>query len=290
MSLVADETNREKLLQDNLLLLKYKVEEQRLEKVWRQFEEGGFNPILIKGWAAAQKYPNPAERLYVDVDLMFDSEEYSSALEFYLSKSFELTVDLHEGARHLDTLSFKELYQNSILKQCGETSIRILSEEDHLRILCVHWLNDGGGVKNRLWDIYHAVENRYEDFDWSKCLDVVNAKRRRWIITAIGIAHHYLELNISKFPFNEETKKIPKWVFKALEKEWKDEVRLMPLHYYLNDKKQLWKQIKKRIPPNPIQATIDLRGEFDNTPRIFYQIGDVFLRIFPSWKRISKRL
>lgn len=284
------EEEREKYLQKNLLLLKYKVEQQRLETVWKKFQDSGFNPILIKGWAAGLKYPNPSERLYVDVDLIFDPKEFSNALDFCSVSSLGVTVDLHNGARHLDSLDFDKLFENSVLKTCGETKVRILSEEDHLRILCVHWLNDGGGVKERLWDIYYAVNNRKTDFDWGKCLDVVNIKRRRWIITAIGLAHYYFDLEINELPFREEVKNIPKWVFKAIDKEWNDEVRLMPLHHYLNDKKKLWEQIKKRIPPNPIQATIEVNGEIDNTPRIFYQIADIFKRMIPSWKRISERL
>ena len=281
---------KKKLIEDNLLLLKYKVQEQRLEKVWRRFEEVGLTPILIKGWAVALKYPNPAERLYVDVDLVFEPQEFEKAEEFTARNTFDLSIDLHRGSRHLDSLSFSQLYANSVVKPCGETPIRVLCEEDHLRILAVHWLNDGGGFRDRLWDIYHAVNNRRNDFDWDKCLGVVSKKRRRWVICAIGLAHCYLDLRVNDLPFQDEFKNIPKWVFRAVEKEWADEVRLMPLYYYLNDKKELWKQIKKRIPPNPIQATIEVNGAFDRTPRIFYQIADIFKRLIPSWKRIKEKL
>ena len=33
------------------------------------------------------------------------------------------------------------------------------------------------------------------------------------------------------------------------------------------------KQIKKRIPPNPIQATIEMEGSFDARTRVQYQLG-----------------
>lgn len=282
--------DKEKLIQENLLLLKLKVQEQRLEKVWRQFEAAGFKPILIKGWATALNYPNPADRLYVDVDLVFDPSEFEKAQKFVEQNNFDLAIDLHKGARHLDSLSFDQLYQNSILKPCRDIFIRVLSDEDHLRVLCVHWLNDGGAYQEKLWDIYHAVDNRRKDFDWDKCLKVVSKKRRRWVICAIGLAHRYLGLSIDDLPFALEAEKIPKWVIKTVEKEWADEVKLMPLHYYLRDKKKLWQQIKKRVPPNPIQATIEVDGEFNNTPRIFYQIADIAKRSIPSWKRIRETL
>lgn len=279
------EKEKEALIQKHLLLLKYKVQEQRLEKLWLQFVDAGFNPILIKGWAAALKYPNPSERLYVDVDLVFSTEEIERAENFISQNHFDLAVDLHKGARHLDSLDFSILYENSVFQKCGQANIRILSEEDHLRVLCVHWLNDGGANKERLWDIYYAIENKRQDFNWDKCLGVVNQKRRFWIICAIGLAHKYLGLKIEEFPFKEEIKKIPYWVYRTVEKEWSSEVKLIPIYNVYRDKSKLWKQIKKRFNPNPIQATIDVRGAFNTTPRIFYQVADFFVRIGMSWKR-----
>lgn len=284
-SIIVDQ-NREEFLQEQLLLLKYKVQETRLEKVWKEFLNAGFDPILIKGWATALKYPNPAERLYVDIDLIFNPSEFEGANNFALKAINELPVDLHNGARHLDSFSFEKLYENSVLVKCGETNIRILSEEDHLRILCVHWLNDGGSYKEKLWDIYYAVDNRRVGFDWDKCLNVVEVKRRKWIITAIALAHRYFGLKVDDLPFKNELDNIPKWVIRTVEREWSSDIKLMPLHYYLNDKKGLWEQIKKRIPPNAIQATIEVNGSFDNTPRIFYQVADIFKRTLPSIYRI----
>lgn len=281
---------KEKVIQEQLKLLNLKVYEKRLNNVWEKYREKGFTPILIKGWATAIFYPNPAERLYVDFDLVFDSDQFEAAKEIARTADFGFLIDFHNGVRHLDSLSFSELYQNSVLKKCGDDVVRVPCDEDHLRIICVHWLNDGGTEKKKLWDIYYAVENRRADFDWKKCLDVVEGKRRFWVICAIGIAHRYLNLSVDDLPFKDELKKIPKWVYKAVEKEWASGVRLLPLHQFLNQKKELWKQIRKRIPPNPIQATIELGGNFDRTPRIFYQIGNIFIRLLPSWRRVSEML
>jgi len=270
--------------------LAYKVHEHYLEKAWMRFENAGFKPILIKGWAAAQFYTDPIKRRYNDIDLIIEPDQYDEAMEFLASFDENTAIDLHKGARQLDSLSYESLYANSQTIKCGKTEVRVLRPEDHLRVLCVHWLTDGGAYKIRLWDIYYAVKNRPADFDWERCLNEISPTRRKWIVCTIGLACKYLGLNVEDTPIADEVKDIPQWLIKTVEKEWKSDVKLVPLHHFLHDKKKLFRQIKKRIPPNPIQATIDMEGEFDNRPRIFYQIGDIFFRFTPSIKRIAKSL
>jgi hypothetical protein len=156
--------------------------------------------------------------------------------------------------------------------------------------LCIHWLNDGGAVKERLWDIYYAVENRTPDFDWDRCLKTVDQKRRKWIVCAIGLAHLYLGLDLKNTPIAAEAEQIPGWIIKTVDKEWADEIRLKSLVISLSNRKEFFQQIKKRFPPNPIQATIDVEGEFNNYPRIFYQVADIFIRIKPSLQRLANRI
>lgn len=269
-------------------LLHYKVQSQRLAQSWAKFEEAGYKPILIKGWAAAQLYPNPCDRQYTDIDLIFSPTDFGDAEEFLKENSMPTAIDLHKGARHLDSLSFDNLYSNSVLIDCEGTKIRILREEDHLRVLCIHWLNDGGADKERLWDIYHGINNRSEKFDWHRLLEKISKKRRRWIVCAIGLAHKYLDLNLDDTPIAAEAKNLPSWLTKAVEREWASSVRLTPLQQVRHDKQKLWQQIKKRLPPNPIQATIEMEGHFDMVPRLFYQFADIFLRLPGSIDKYRK--
>lgn len=85
-------------------------------------------------------------------------------------------------------------------------------------------------------------------------------------------------------------KHIPKWLITAVEKEWQSDTIIIPLHFLLSDRKELWRQVKKRIPPNPIQATVEMEGEFNDQTRILYQIGDIVYRLLPSVRRIAGRL
>lgn len=289
MEELQNDPGREAELQEQLKLLKLKVNEHRIESVWKKFTDAGYSPILIKGWATAFFYDKPGDRQYVDVDLVVSPEEFDEIKAFTTENQFAISVDLHKNARHLDSRTYEELFRDSVLKKCGDTMIRVPCDEDHLRILCVHWLNDGGAYKDKLWDIYYAVKNRRPDFDWDKCLSTISQKRRKWIVCAIGLAHKYLDLPASGLPFADDFEKIPRWVIRTVEKEWATDVRLLPLEWYLSDRKNLIKQIWKRFPPNAIQATIELNGSFNEIPRIFYQITNIFTRIVQSFDRMKPR-
>jgi hypothetical protein len=157
-------------------------------------------------------------------------------------------------------------------------------------VLCTHWLNDGGQYKDRLWDIYYAIENRPPGFDWDLCLASVSPIRRNWVITAIAVTKKYLDLNVDSLPFADELHSLPKWLEKTLEKEWSTELRLRPLHSFLNEPSMLFKQLKKRFPPNPIQATIETESAFDDRSVFPRQIKNIVLRVPASVKRASRQI
>ncbi len=272
-------------------LLQKKARDMRAVSAFTLFRENGIEPILIKGLAAAQFYPEPSSRDSVDMDLAVSADDFAAASVISKTEAANrLNIDLHCELRHLDTVEWHDLFKNSRLMEVEDAEIRILRPEDHLRVLCVHWLNDGGAYKEKLWDIYYAVKNRPPDFDWKRCLDPVNHTRRRWIAYTLGLAHHYLDLNLDDTPIREEAYNLPQWIIREIEREWASGVPLLPLHVILQNRTMLFKQIRKRLRPNPIQATIDMEGSFDAKTRVFYQIGSIFKRIIPSFRRISNRI
>ena len=271
-------------------LLQARVFEKRINEAVAFLRLHKIEPILIKGWAAAKNYPDSSERGYTDIDLIVAPHDYNIAQKHLQAYRDGYLIDLHKAAKSLDTLSYEDLYKNSKIVICGDSEIRVLSAEDHLRVLCVHWLISGGTRKDRLWDIYYAVENRPKTFDWDKCLNVVSQTRQKWIVSVIGLTRKYLNLNLDDTPIAGRAADIPVWLIRAVEKEWASDTVIMSLEYCLGDRKRLWQQIKKRIPPNPIQATIEAEGEFDDGTRIFYQIRNAFQRLEPSIKRIAAKI
>lgn len=273
------------------IILHQKRLELRALGIFQELHGLGFQPILIKGWAAAKNYPAGRPRFYSDIDIAVSSSDFESVQNVVASSNSSLSgIDLHNELRHLDSIPWPELFDRSLLCELDGGSIRILGAEDHLRVMTTHWLNDGGANRERLWDIYYAVANRPADFDWSKCLDPVNETRRGWVICAIGLAHKYLDLNIDDLPFRAEALQIPKWVINTVEKEWASNEPLMPLQTCLRDPRLFVRQVRKRFPPNPIQATIEMETKIDETSRAGIQLRNVFHRTIPSLSRIFEVL
>jgi len=272
-------------------LIKNKATEAWACLAFSLFRAEGIEPILIKGLAAARFYPDGEFRNSIDMDIAVAAHDFDLATRVVESEAAKgLAIDLHRELRHLDTLEWSDLVTNSQLLELEDGNIRVLRPEDHLRILCVHWLTDGGANKDRLWDIYHAVANRPPDFDWDRFLNVVGQKRRRWLTCTIGLAHRYLDLDLAGTPLEQDSKDIPSWLIKAVEKEWMSDIPFRPLFSSIHDSRLFIAQIKKRLPPNPITATVLVNGRFDAGTRIFYQIGSSFVRIVPSIVQITKNL
>ena len=266
---------RAQILKDDEIrwyMLEKKRKEISVGEIFKILRSLQIEPILIKGLASALLYPSDVPRYFADTDLAVSSIDYSRIAEFRGSRLLsDLNVDFHHELRQLDSVPWEDLYSNSITVDFNGTDVRILRSEDHLRVICVHWLTDGGAREDRLWDVFYAVQNRPHSFDWKRCLDIVSATRRQWIITALGIAHYYLQLPIEDLPFSREIGPPPAWIQRCLESEWKSGTRMTDIPSFRLAPTSFFKQIAKRIPPNPISATIECEGRFGNYLPVKYQ-------------------
>ena len=267
-------------------VLRVRIAEENIKKAFRFFRAKGVEPVLIKGWAAAVEYPEKYLRPFGDMDLCVAPALFDKALQLLENPEVRnLNIDLHCGLRHLDTVDWELLFENSVLENIDDVPVRVLRREDHLRVLCVHWLTDGGAYREKLLDIFYLLENRSKKFDWDLCFAPIDETRRQWIVKTVALVHKFHTLDVKRIPFAEELETIPKWLLEALDKEWASERKLQPILSTLGDRKEFWMQIKKRFPPNAIQSTIELNGRFDESSRVYYQIGSIFVRLKPSIER-----
>jgi hypothetical protein len=267
------------------------IQEHNIRQAFEIFRSHGIEPLIFKGWAAARYYPLESPRSMGDIDLAVSSESYPNARALLEREDVRrLNIDLHDEFRHLDTVGWGDIFSNSILIEIDGLQVRIPREEDHLRLLCVHWLTDGGSNRDRLWDIYYLISRRPAKFDWSRCLDVVSPHRRRWITCTIGLAHRYLGLDISDLPFTSDATRIPGWVSKCVESEWRRGGNIEPVLTSIYDRKVLVDQLKRRIPPNPIRAVIEAEGNIDRRLRLDYQLRVLGRRSLPFLKDLGKNV
>ncbi|HQU92821.1 MAG TPA: hypothetical protein PLK77_11020, partial [Pyrinomonadaceae bacterium] len=227
------------------------------------------NAILIKGWSISRFYDPGHYRISTDIDLLFAPVDESGISDEIKDPPPSISIDAHFGPRHLDTLTFQDLLDRSYIVELNGVPIRVLADEDNLRVSAVHWLIDGGVYREKLWDIYYLVKNRSEGFDWARCLESNGPIRKTWVLAAIATARDYLDLDLTGIPEEARDFVLPAWYAQTLEREWKLGVYTRyPLLDLLTRPKMLLDQLKRKFPPNRIAATIDSETPIENTSRI----------------------
>jgi hypothetical protein len=241
----------------------------------------GIEPIVIKGWAVARLYAHRTLRPYGDIDLVVRDWDYAAAREV-LDRSEIPTwwIDLHNRPIELDDCPVEDLFKRSRMATHKDVQVRILSDEDHLALLAMHFFKHNAWRPSGLCDVAAMVESLPEDFDWDLCLGSGKG-RRAWIASALGLAHQLLSANIDKAPEVLRSHKLPAWLLGTVLNQWGS---LLPadhslpgqpspvFSYSLRDPRTLVRELRERW-PDPIIATFTLRGQPNNWPRLPYQLG-----------------
>jgi hypothetical protein len=232
----------------------------------------GIEPVLVKGWAIARLYLEPGLRPYGDLDLCVRPSDYTaSAAVLDNPEARDFLVDLHKGFERLDEGRFEELYARSRLVELGDTRVRVLAPEDHFRLMAVHMLRHGAARPLWLCDIAVALESRASDFNWEACLGS-NPRTADWIACVIGLAKRLLGARIDDTPVASRAGTLPTWLIDAVLRQWGViyAVRL-PIAIYWKRSSGVLSELRHHW-PNAVEATANLKGPFNNLPRLPYQL------------------
>lgn len=262
--------------------LRSSMHEQQVETAFRLFREAGVDALLVKGWAAAILYEQADLRPAGDIDVCVRPEQLDRAVAA-LSDA-DLFTDLHTNLSEIGERNLDVLFARSKTVPLGNEQVRTLSPEDHLALLCIHFLKHGGWRPLWLCDIAAAVESLPLDFDWNICLGA-HEQRSRWIACTFGLAERLLQADISRVPLTQDQMRVPEWITQTVLYHW---ARLFPgdtlpmrtaplMSTTLRQRREILKGIVNRW-PDPITATFNLQGDVNNFPRFPYQLAD-FLRI-----------
>src|SRR5258707_7253344 len=143
----------------------------RLKRAFQLFREAGIEPVLVKGWNVARLYPEPGLRHYFDLDLCVSHDCYPEANCLVASLGQDsLNVDLHDELDHLDVMKWDEFLSRSRLIIVDDTEVRVPCAEDHLRILCVHWVRHCAWRPAGFCDFPAALGTSPLAFDWEPIL------------------------------------------------------------------------------------------------------------------------
>lgn len=275
---------------NHLLSIIYRRE---VAEVFRLLRAHKIEPVLVKGWAIGRHYAEPEARACGDVDVCVSKEQYQQAQDALKTRTNAAHhADLHRGFRHLDKHDFEELKGRSELVELEGEPIRVLSAEDHLRVLCYHFLREGGWRPLWLCDISVALETRHAGFDWDLCLSG-RGPVAGWVSCSIMLAHKLLGADLTGTPAAVRNARLPQWLAPSILREW--EVRSMsqrhrapmagarsyPLHT-LKGLRHHW--------PTPVEATVSLGASFSELPRFPFQVGNVLTRAATLLARLPQAL
>jgi len=267
-----------------LLTLQAAIHQTKVEKVFRCFRTANVEPILMKGWSIARRYPLPGLRPYGDIDLLIRPEDHSCASDIVTSEELrDCRIDLHPGVFELADRSIAELFARSKLVPCGTGEARILKDEDHLALLSIHFLKHAGWRPLWLCDVGLMLESMSPDFAWDLCLGS-NKRRMNWILSAIGLARELLEASIANDQIATRAM-VPGWLIESVLTNWEQPFigrhephnHRAPIRSYLRKPRGVMADLKRRW-PNPILATISVNGMFGKRRRLRYQVGNCLQR------------
>jgi hypothetical protein len=254
------------------------INEERIARAYRLLRAAAIEPILVKGWAAAQLYPHRTLRPYGDIDLVVRPEEYSKArVALQQDDTGTWWVDLHKGVAELDDRSLDEVFERSRTLVLDEVQVRVLSCEDQLALLAIHLFKHGAWRPSWLCDIAATVEALPENFDEQICFGP-NKKRLAWIGCAIALAHQLLGANVERIA--SHLRPAPEWVTRAVLEQWGNlfQPQHLPIQprpvmaHALRNPRTLIKEVRERWPA-PLIATFTLGGAPNNLPRLPFQLG-----------------
>jgi hypothetical protein len=265
--------------------LQSEIQEQKIEKVFRLLRGASVEAILAKGWAAAGLYPDRTLRPYGDIDICVRPRDYKLVEELFSQPdASECPVDLHRHFSEIGNRSVDELLSRSRLQQVGQEQLRVLSDEDHLALLCIHLLKHGAWRPLWLCDVAVVMESASASFDWELCLGKDDT-RANWIRCGFGLAHRLLDARTDKLPSKVGRLTPPEWLIETVLKQWSTPFAAYqaPMNHPI-PMADLWRQpldlfdgVRQRW-PNPIIATISVHGRLNNVPRLPYQIANCVTR------------
>jgi hypothetical protein len=267
-----------------LLSLQGRIHEQQIQRIFSALRESKIEPILLKGWSVARRYPQIGLRPFGDIDLLIRPKQHLQAAWIATSEQLrDCPTDFHPGVFELADRSIEDLFARSQLVPCGDEQVRVLSDEHLFALLAIHFLKHAAWRPLWLCDLALFLESMPAEFDWDQCLGS-DARRANWILSAVGLARDLLDASIPDDRINRLAVS-PAWLTEAVLRNWEKPSAVKhepnnhaaPILSYLRRPRGFLKDLKCRW-PNPILATVSVNGTFSSRRRRRYEVRNCVQR------------
>jgi hypothetical protein len=260
--------------------LRAALNSRQLAELTRAMRAAEAEPLLFKGWAAARLYAEPALRPLGDVDLCVRPAHRDVALVVVraFAASDHPYVDLHSSFPDLPDRSLDEVFAHSRLVPLDDVEIRVLSPEDHLRCVALHFFRHAATRPLSLCDIGAALESIPPDFDWEYCLrgDVRLTDR---VVRAMGLAATLLGARLPASVLVAHAESLPRWLVRAVLRQWGspsyEHYVNRPLIECLRRRGEVIPALRRRW-PSAIQLTVDHGATIGAFPPLALQLWTTF--------------
>ncbi len=261
--------------------------EEHIRRIIPLLRASGVEPVLIKGWASARPYAEPALRPATDIDLCVRPDQMTAAQAVVKSSGLPVLIDLHAGIPDLPDRQWDEVVQRSWLVPLGDADVRILGPEDHLRLLCFHFVRHSGCRPIWLCDIAAAVEALPDGFDWDYLL-AGNSRLSDWVRCVVGLAGRLLDARLPR-PARAWMQRVPAWLEHTVLWRWGAGLRPRSFGHYLCHPVEGFEGLRYHG-FNPIRGVFQLGlSPFTRWPVPLLQVGGgavaALLRKWASWRR-----
>jgi hypothetical protein len=261
--------------------------EEHIRRIIAHLRAGGVEPVLIKGWASARPYAEPALRPATDIDLCVRPDDMTVAQTIVRSSGLPVLIDLHAGIPDLPDRQWDAVIQRSWLVPLGDADVRILGPEDHLRLLCFHFVRHSGCRPIWLCDVAAAVEALRAEFDWHYLL-AGNPKLSDWLRCVVGLSGRLLDARLPE-PARDWMERVPAWLERTVLWRWGAGLRPRSLGHYLRHPIEGFEGLRYHG-FNPIRGVFQLGlSPFTRLPVPLLQLGGgvvaALLRKWASWRR-----
>jgi hypothetical protein len=222
--LAGTEAGREVLTARRIQAAHAAIREAQLAQVLALDAVRDADPILLKGWAHGQLYPEPAVRHYTDIDLLIQPQ-YAAAVGqavatfLPVDPARAVPVDVQTKLKDLPERSWADLNAHARVLPLSSGQVRVLGAEDTLRLSCIHMLRHLGFHPLWLCDVSVLVENLPADFDWDYCL-AGERRRTEWMLAVLRVANQVVGTRLDRCPQRRVPQTVPPWMVRAMLRWW----------------------------------------------------------------------